>query len=191
MNSGVVDDSKFDGCTVFMSSMDNSSPFVNGGTNRVEVKNSLVWLRPFHNSYNTTKYGFDRHGGFFKWAQTPATDGVAPKLSVHDSVFRSDDPAAYGGNANGFLGLPPGTSCNNVTLVNPDLAGRRAAVVDQPVHEPHARHHGHLERQGVGLGFGPPHDVARFGSGAESRLLRSGTVLPPNGTRRDRRSRDP
>jgi len=118
MNSGVVDDSKFDGCTVFMSSMDNSSPFVNGGTNRVEVKNSLVWLRPFHNSYNTTKYGFDRHGGFFKWAQTPATDGVAPKLSVHDSVFRSDDPAAYGGNANGFLGLPPGTSCNNVTLVN-------------------------------------------------------------------------
>jgi hypothetical protein len=118
MNTGVVDDSKFDGCTVFMSSMDNSAPYTNGGSNRVEVKNSLVWVRPFHNSYNTTKYGFNRHGGFFKWAATPTKDGVAPKLTVRDSVFRSDDPAAYGGNANGFLGLPPGTTCTNVTLIN-------------------------------------------------------------------------
>ena len=37
----------------------------------------------------------------------PVEDGVAPKLNVHDSTFRADDPAAYGGNANGFLGLPP------------------------------------------------------------------------------------
>jgi hypothetical protein len=118
MNSGVVDDGKFDGCTVFMSSIDNTSPYTNGGSNRVEVKNSLVWVRPFHNSYNTAKYGFDRHGGFFKWAATPSKDGVAPKLSVHDSTFRADDPGAYGGNANGFLGLPPGTACNNVTLIN-------------------------------------------------------------------------
>ncbi len=118
MNSGVVDDSKFDGCTVFMSAMDNSSPFWDGGSNRVEVKNSLVWVRPYHNSYNTAKYGYDRHGGFFKWASNPAKDGVAPKLDVHDSTFRADDPGAFGGNANGFLGLPPGTTCNNVTLVN-------------------------------------------------------------------------
>ena len=118
MNSGVIDDAKFDGCTVFLSSMDNSAPFTNGGGNRVEIKNTLVYLRPYHNSYNTAKYGYDRHGGFFKWAANAATDGVAPKLDVHDSTFRADDPGAFGGNANGFLGLPPGTTCNNVTLIN-------------------------------------------------------------------------
>jgi len=117
MNSGVIDDSKLDGCMVFLSGLDQES-HTDGHANRVEVKNSLVWLRPYHNSYSTAKYGFDQHGGFFKWASDPATEGVAPKLDVHDSVFRADDPALYGGNANGFLGLPPGTSCNNVTLIN-------------------------------------------------------------------------
>ena len=29
-----------------------------------------------------------------------------------------DSPALYGGNPNGFLGLPEGSACNNVTLVN-------------------------------------------------------------------------
>jgi hypothetical protein len=118
MHNGLVDDSKFDGCTVFLSAIDNSAPYTDGGANRLEVRNSLVWVRPFHNSYKTDKYGFDRHGGFFKWASTPSKDGVAPKLDVHDSTFRADDPAAYGGNSNGFLGLPEGSTCNNVTLIN-------------------------------------------------------------------------
>ena len=54
--------------------------------------------------------------------------------------FRADDPAAYGGNANGFLGLPPGTTCNNVTLINTqNVAGRTEAdLVEEPVHQPHA-----------------------------------------------------
>ncbi|MGZ4709813.1 MAG: hypothetical protein ACXWBN_13840, partial [Acidimicrobiales bacterium] len=102
---------------VFMSAIDTST-FTNGGRNHVEVRNTMVWLRPYSNSYSTDKYGFDHHGGFFKWASYPATEGVAPKLSVHDSTFRADDPAVYGGNSNGFLGLPAGTSCDNVTLIN-------------------------------------------------------------------------
>jgi hypothetical protein len=118
MHSGTIADSMFDGCSIFLSAMDNSSPYRNGGTNRVEVSNSMVWVRPYHNSYNTEKYGFDRHGGFFKWASTPSKDGVAPRLHVHDSTFRADSPAAYGGSSNGRLGLPEGTTCHNVTLIN-------------------------------------------------------------------------
>ncbi len=45
-------------------------------------------------------------------------DGVAPQLYVHDSTFRADSPAPYGGNANGMLGLPPNTRCDHVTLIN-------------------------------------------------------------------------
>ena len=43
---------------------------------------------------------------------------MPPQLYVHDSMFRADSPAAFGGNFNGMLGLPPGTRCNNVTLIN-------------------------------------------------------------------------
>ena len=116
MNAGLVDDAKFDGCDTFMSSI--ASPGPDGGANLVEVRNTLVRLQSTYNSYNPAKYGYDQHGGFFKWASVPSRDGVAPQLYVHDDVFRADSPAHYGGNANGFLALPPGTRCDHVTLIN-------------------------------------------------------------------------
>lgn len=118
MNSGLVDDAKLDGCTVFLSAISGGPTPVDGHLNTVEVRNSLVRLQGYHNSFDTPKYGFDRHGGFFKWASNPVTDGVAPQLHVHDSVFRADTPGVYGGNSNGFLGLPSGTNCHDVTLIN-------------------------------------------------------------------------
>ena len=116
MNAGVIEDSKFDGCTSFLSS--DGGPTSVGGSNLVEVSHTLVRLQSMYNSYNPAKYGYDQHAGFFKWSQNPSTDGIPPKLYVHDSTFRADSPAAFGGNVNGMLGLPPGTRCNNVTLIN-------------------------------------------------------------------------
>ncbi len=116
MNSGVIDDVKLDGCMVFLSSLggSNARP-APGGT--VEVRRSLVRLRPYRNSYKPEKYGADQHGGFFKWARGREAGGVAPALVVADSMFRADAAAPYGGNENGGLGLPPGTTCRNVVLV--------------------------------------------------------------------------
>jgi hypothetical protein len=119
MTSGLVTDSRFDGCQVFMSSIGSSA---NGSANKVEVANTLVRLQSMYNSFDPTKYGFNQHGGFFKWASgtstAPASNGVPPQLYIHDSTFRADSPAHYGGNVNGFLGLPPNTKCDNVTLIN-------------------------------------------------------------------------
>jgi hypothetical protein len=84
--------------------MDNSSPFTNGGANRVEVKNTPVRLNRTTTA-NPAKYGYDRHGGFFKWASNPLKD-LWPKLNVHDSTFRRR-PRRHGGNANGFLAFRP------------------------------------------------------------------------------------
>ncbi len=114
MNSGLVSGVKLDGCHVFLSS---SSTTNDGSGEVVEVADSLVRLRPFHNSYDTAKYGYGKQGGFFKWASSPPGPGAPPQLYVHDSTFRSDQLGSYGGNVNGFLALPPGTRCHDVTLV--------------------------------------------------------------------------
>jgi hypothetical protein len=90
MTSGSVVDSKFDGCQVFMSSI--GSPGPDGGANHVEVSNTLVRLQSMYNSFDPSKYGFNQHGGFFKWASVPSRDGVAPQLYIHDSTFRADSP---------------------------------------------------------------------------------------------------
>ncbi len=113
MHGGLVDDSKLDGCNIFLSSQGEP---IDGSANTVEVRDTLVRLRPYHESYDVAKYGNDQIGGFFKWGNGGAS-GTPPQLYVHDSVFRADQRAYYGGNVNGFLGLPPGTTCHDVTLV--------------------------------------------------------------------------
>jgi hypothetical protein len=116
LNAGLVEDSKFDGCSSFLSSTGGAP--LDGGQNLVEVSHTLVRLQSMYNSYNPTKYGYNQHSGFFKWAGELPTDAIPPQLYVHDSTFRADSPAAFGGNSNGMLGLPPNTRCNNVTLIN-------------------------------------------------------------------------
>lgn len=136
MHAGVVQDSKFDGCFTFFSSMQNSMAPVDGGANEVVITGTLVRLQPFRNSFEIPKYGENGHGGFFKWVATDNDVVVPPKLSVTDSVFRSDTPARYGGNENGFLGLPNGTRCERVTLIGTeswpeeDLASWQAQCTD-------------------------------------------------------------
>jgi hypothetical protein len=120
MHGGIIEDSKFDGCNIFISSFAELGETPDGGDNTVEIRDTLVRLQPFRNSFRTDVYGENRHGGFFKWGWQPQ-DGVPPQLYVHDSTFRADAWGAYGGNANGLLGLPPGTECHDVTLVNTHL----------------------------------------------------------------------
>ena len=115
MAAGLVDDVKLDGCHVFLSSIDEGSEPDPGA--RVEVRRSLVRLQGFEESFNPAKYGYGQHGGFFKWSPRPDTGGIPPELSVVDSMFFADGPALYGGNANGNLGLPAGTTCHNVVLI--------------------------------------------------------------------------
>jgi hypothetical protein len=115
MVSGVIDDAKLDGCHVFLSSIDEGTVADPGA--RVEVRRTLVRLQPFASSFNTEKYGTNQHGGFFKWSHSPRLGGVPPALTVEDAMFYAEGPAPYGGNANGGLGLPDGTTCRNVVLI--------------------------------------------------------------------------
>jgi hypothetical protein len=116
MQQGLVEDSKFDGCNTFMSS--DSGVIARGTT--VEIRDTLVRLQPYRNSFNVPKYGENKHGGFFKFAN-PLYTGTPPQLVVRDSTFRADQKGSYSGNVNGFLGLPPGTVCDNVTLIGTEV----------------------------------------------------------------------
>jgi hypothetical protein len=143
MHSGQIVDSKFDGCAAFLSS--NSG--YDGTGNVVDISRTLVHLEPMLNSHNPTKWGYNQHGGFFKFAN-PLNYGTPPNLVLRESMFRSDEQAPFGGNSGGELGLPPGTICNNVVVVgwdawtNDDRAswvdrcgGVDVADVDNPKHQ--------------------------------------------------------
>jgi hypothetical protein len=155
MVSGTVRHSKFDGCNVFMSSKGMEG---NGAGQVVEVGHTIVRLQAFQNSFSTEKYGPNRHGGFFKWATQSAgdSDGTPPKLYVHDSMFRADTQGAYSGNVNGFNALPPGTKCNNVTLV---AKGGWGSDPNNPTHPGwKARDIASWKSQCTNLKFGDEHD---------------------------------
>jgi len=114
MENGSVEDSKFDGCNIFMSSTSG----VDGSARTVRVTDTLVRLQPYRNNFDVPRYGENTHGGFFKFSNpVNVGSGTPPKLVVKNSVFRADQPGSFGGNAGGFLGLPPGTECDNVMLI--------------------------------------------------------------------------
>ena len=117
MQAGVVHDSKFDGCMVFMSSMAGQTSTLDGSANTVEIAGTLVRLRPYLNSYDPERYGYFNTGGFFKWGNGVGAYGTPPRLVIRSSIFRADQPGAYGGNANGILALPSGSVCEDVALV--------------------------------------------------------------------------
>jgi hypothetical protein len=117
MLSGQIVDSKFDGCFSFLSATHASDREIDGSDDAVEVRGTLVRLQPYRNSFNVPKYGDNQHGGFFKWARTDSDVMIPPSLSITDSVFRADGAARFGGNENGFLGLPNGTRCERVLLI--------------------------------------------------------------------------
>ena len=105
---GVIADSLFDGCYVGISALPSSSNTASDGrSNIVTLQGTLLRLQPMPTVYKGTAPG---HGGFFKWDDTAR----APKLSLHDNVFRVDQPPNHG-----TLNLPPGyqVSCSGNTIV--------------------------------------------------------------------------
>jgi hypothetical protein len=88
------------------------NPPPDGSANTLEISSTLARLQDEHESYKPLTYGYDKNGGWFKWSHG-ASEGVPPHLNIHDSVLRADSvPASYGN-----LELPPGSTCNNVTIV--------------------------------------------------------------------------
>lgn len=125
MQSGLITDSKFDGCASFLSSIhDPSSNPIDGSGNTVTVEGSLVRLMDMPGTYEGGSVPPGKHGGFFKFATaavaTPEDDGTPPHLVLRDSMFRSDERAYFGGAEGNFLGLPLNTVCDNVVVVGWD-----------------------------------------------------------------------
>jgi hypothetical protein len=118
MFNGAILDSKFDGCHVFLSSdAGEVLPNPPDGTGRsVRIEDTLVRLQGYDQSFDPATYGHGRHGGFFKFSSQPQR-GIPPQVIIRRSMLRSDESAAYGGNLNGSMGLPPGSICEDVTLI--------------------------------------------------------------------------
>jgi hypothetical protein len=112
LHTGLVDDSLLDGCYQGFSARTypNQPNVSDGSTNTWTIQNSLIRLQPMEKVYKNRGL-IPGHDGFFKWDEA---HNWGPKLSLHNNIFRADQPANSGG-----LGLPPGklTSCSNNIMV--------------------------------------------------------------------------
>ncbi|HET6625975.1 MAG TPA: hypothetical protein VFG63_06260 [Nocardioidaceae bacterium] len=96
LSSGVVEDSLLDGCyNAFSARTYDSQDGVDDGSDGIwTISDSLVRLQPMQRPYKDQGL-IPGTAGFFKW------DPRAPRLSLHDNVFRADQPASTVG-----LGIP-------------------------------------------------------------------------------------
>ena len=104
MRSGLITDSLFDGCYVFVSTRASSPILSEGwdGTDEVvRVENSLVHMQPMPGpDTGTLDPGW---GTTWKWLSGPSSK--SPKLSLHRNVFRYDQ---VGGSGAASMEVPPG-----------------------------------------------------------------------------------
>lgn len=115
MYSGVIRDSKFDGCWVFISA-NSSNTTRRGGDNTIEVYDSFVRMQPYRNSYNVPVRGENTWGKIFKFSpRGNQTTGEAPNLLLDNVMVRADTRGHA--TIRGLSALPEGTVCRNVTLV--------------------------------------------------------------------------
>ena len=103
--SGLVDDSYFEGCYVFISERPGSNQTVvrDGSRDTVTIRNSLVYLQPMPTVYSGTAPGT---GPLFKWSAN------ASKLVISNSIFRFDKKPNHGS-----LGAPNLVGCANNIVV--------------------------------------------------------------------------
>ncbi|KKS95569.1 MAG: hypothetical protein UV73_C0016G0015 [Candidatus Gottesmanbacteria bacterium GW2011_GWA2_43_14] len=109
---GLIEDSLLNGCYTGISSRtyDGQDPMPgDSGNNIITIKNSLIRLKPVFGVYKN-KGLIPGHGEFFKWDSS----GIAPRISLHNNIFRADQPA----NSSG-MGLPEGklAGCSNNIMV--------------------------------------------------------------------------
>lgn len=112
MYSALIEDSLFDGCYTAFSAQAHSSSGDNDGSQNVwTISNSLIRLEPMEKVYKDSGL-IPGHGPFFKWNKD---DNKSPRLSLHNNIFRVDQPS----NSSSGLGLPEGklVSCSNNIVV--------------------------------------------------------------------------
>lgn len=86
MNSGIIDDSLFDGCYVFYSARGSSGSTADGSDDVVTITDSLVRLETMPFIYDNSGPG---HGPFWKLSANPDR-GRSPQMVIRDTVFRAD-----------------------------------------------------------------------------------------------------
>lgn len=111
MYSGLIEDSLFDGCYSAFSAQQGSSENHDGSQNIWTISNSLIRLEPMEKVYEDRGL-IPGHGAFFKWNRD---DNTSPQLSLHNNIFRADQPS----NSNRGLGVPEGklVSCTDNIVV--------------------------------------------------------------------------
>jgi hypothetical protein len=93
MNGGQIDDSFFDGCYVFYSARGDRVGSTGENDDTVTITDSLVRMEPMPFLYDGRPG--PGHGPIFKLSSSALT-GRSPRLAIHDTVFRVDQPAAHG-----------------------------------------------------------------------------------------------
>ena len=118
LNSGLVDDSFFDGCYDFISARAYGAGAPDGRANTVTVQNSLVRVQAMDKLYPGIPT--PGYGGFWKWSGSgsPNTD-IGPSLVLNNNVFRADQLPAEHNSAGLYMAPVPGkvTSCANNVMV--------------------------------------------------------------------------
>jgi hypothetical protein len=112
-HSGLIDDSFFEGCFVFLSERPGSSTLIRDSSHdTVTVQNSLVWQKPvpFPEGCRFPTATPPCTGPLWKWDNT---GGRGSKVVVKNTIFRIDQPPS-----NGHLNLPPDVvGCQGNTVV--------------------------------------------------------------------------
>ncbi|HXE58383.1 MAG TPA: hypothetical protein VNK43_10310 [Gemmatimonadales bacterium] len=107
--SGLIDDTFFEGCYVFLSERPGTGVDipVDGRQETVTIQNSLVWLKPMPQVYRGTAPGT---GPLFKW-DNDRDRGT--RLVINNTIFRIDQKPNHGD-----LKIPSSlVSCSNNTIV--------------------------------------------------------------------------
>lgn len=112
MQAGVIYDSLFDGVFVFLSTIYGSSGTPpDGSANVVHIQDTLVRVASYHTSYKPTKYGYDKHGPFFKCSLNPL-NGIPPSFTLQGVTLACDSDSPYGD-----MIPPPRCTATGTTLI--------------------------------------------------------------------------
>lgn len=115
LNSGVIEDSLFDGCYVFLSA--STKDRKNGSGEVVEVRDNLIRLQPFYWAHYEGPRFQPGHKGLFKWMSFfDGTRSKSPKLKIINNIFLVEQPGNLPAAA---MGIPHGklAECNNNIIV--------------------------------------------------------------------------
>ena len=93
MNSGLIDDSLFDGCYSGISARGWPGHTFDGSANTITITNSLIRLEPMPTVFKGPAPGT---ADFFKFADDQPDEGISPRLVVRNTIFRADQAPGFG-----------------------------------------------------------------------------------------------